>query len=58
MTEEMDGMREHYERALGDVKNLTRDTRDKNKYMESINIRGRETSPNLEGSRLDLLEAQ
>ena len=39
--EDMEGMREKYDRYLGDVKYLTRDTRNRTKEMESINIRDR-----------------
>ena len=54
----MEGMREWYERDLGDVNNLTRDLRESTKDMERINIRDRETYSNLESIRLDFLEAQ
>ena len=50
-------MREKYDRALGDVKDLTRDMRYMTKDKESINIRGTETSSNMEGKILELLEA-
>ena len=39
----MERIREQYERALGEVKDFMRDTRDRTKDMDSINIRGRET---------------
>ena len=42
--ERMERIREQYERALGEVKDFMRDTRDRTKDMDSINIRGRETS--------------
>ena len=51
-------MREQYESALGDVKDLARDMRDRTKDMDMINIRDTEVSYDLEGGRLYLLEAQ
>ena len=51
-------MREWYERVLGDVKDLTRDLRDRTEEMERIKIREMETSSKLEGTRLDLLKAK
>ena len=53
-----EGMRERYERVMGDVKDLARDLRDSTKEIERINIREMETSSELKGTRLDLLEAQ
>ena len=52
----MEGMREWYERALGDVNNLTRDLRESTKEMERINIREREAYSDMEGLILNLLE--
>ena len=37
----MEGIREQYERALGDVADLKRYFRDRNKDMDSFNIRDR-----------------
>ena len=51
-------MREHFERALWDTKDLMRNIRDRTKNMERINIRDMDLSYDLEGTRLDLLEAQ
>ena len=50
-------MRELYERVLGDVKDLTRDLRDSTNEIERINIREMDTSSDMEGEILDLLEA-
>ena len=51
-------MRERYEMFLGDVKYLMIDLRDSTKEMERIKIREMETSSELEGRMLDLLEVQ
>ena len=51
-------MRERCERVLGDFKDLTRDLRDSTKEIERINMREIETSYELEGMRLDILESQ
>ena len=53
----MEGISQQYERDLGDVKDLKRYLRDRTKDIYSINIRERETSFNMEGTKLDLLEA-
>ena len=51
-------MKEQYERALGEVMYLNMYLRESTKEMDSINTRNRDISYNLEGTRLDLLEAQ
>ena len=47
---------EWYERSLGDVKDLTRYLRDSENEIERIKIREMETSSDMEGTRLDILE--
>ena len=51
-------MREQCEKALGGVNDLTKDLRDRTEDIERNNIRDGETFSNMEGGRLDLLEAQ
>ena len=51
-------MTEQYKRDPGDVKDLTRDTRYRTEETERINMRDREMYYNMEGTRLDLMEAQ
>ena len=51
-------MRERYERVLGDIKYLTRDLRDNTKEIDRIKVREKDISSDLEGTILDLLEAQ
>ena len=54
----MEGVRERYERLLGDVKELTRYLTDRINYMERINIINMETSSKTEGKILEIMEAQ
>ena len=58
MREDMEGMRQHYDRDLGDTKDFTRDMRNRTEDTESIYIRVRETSSNNKGTIFDLLEDQ
>ena len=51
----MEVIGEKNERALGDVKDLTRYFRDRTEDMERINIRDMETSSDLKGERFYLL---
>ena len=53
-----EGMRERYERVLGDVKGFIIYLRDSTKEIKRIKISKMDTSSDLEGTRLDLLEAQ
>ena len=55
---EYEGMREQYERVLGNVKDLTRYLRNRTKDMERIKTREIDTSSDMEEKILDLLEVQ
>ena len=55
---ESEGMREQYERVLGNVKDLKRYLRNRTKDMERIKTREIDTSSDMEEDILDLLEVQ
>ena len=56
--EDMEGMRQQYDRDLGDINYLERYLRERTKDMEMTNIRDRETLSDMEGGRLYPLEGK